>query len=201
MKRVTSIVLFCIFFQQTTLAQVRTGGRNEISASYGFVTNSQLLDALLGLGIAFGSLGELTYNATDYSGGLFITYRRSSANNRFHYGIAAGYDKISGDFSNQSGSKKGDFTDTNITLAAEGAVSYMNKPTVRLYGLLGAGYTFNSYKNTVKIGGNEIETLKGSYPNFQFTPIGASFGKNIGGYIELGLGYKGILNLGLYARF
>lgn len=200
MKRVTSIVLFCIFFQQITIAQVRTGGRNEISASYGSVTTSQIIEAFIGLGVAFGSLGELTYDPSSYSGGLFITYHRSSANNRFHYGIAAGYDKISGSFSNQSGSKKGDFTDTNITFAVEGAISYLNKPTVRLYGLLGAGYTINSYKNTVKIGGNEIETLKGSYPNFQVTPIGASFGKNVGGYIELGLGYKGLLNLGLYAR-
>lgn len=174
--------------------------KNQLSASYGFITTSQIIESLVGVGIAVGSLGELVYTPDSYTGGLFLTYHRSSNNNKIRYGIAIGYDAIKGSFENQSGSKKGTFKNANTTIATEIVVAYLNKPNFRLYGLAGGGYTFNKYENTVISGGSENEQVRGSHVNFQLTPLGAAFGKQFGGFLELGLGYKGLLNIGLFAR-
>lgn len=172
---------------------------NEISASYGFVTTAQILDAFLAITINAGSLGNVNTNTTSYTGGLYLTYRRKILEDKLGLGIALGLDQIKGDFTNEAGTKKGTFRSRDYTIAAEAQVAYMNRPNVRLYGLVGAGFSLFKYQFTTT-GIIEKEKLGITHPNFQVTPIGAAFGNQFGGFIELGLGYKGLVNLGVYAK-
>jgi hypothetical protein len=196
----TTIMFVCVLISVTTHAQVRVPWKNQLSASYGFITTTQILDAFVGISLSVGSLGTVNYNADKYTGGLYLTYRRSSENNKFGYGIAVGYDGISGTFKTPSGSKAGTYKSSSTTAGAECMLAYMNKENVRLYGFLGAGYSFYNYKFTTTSGGSENENATLNHFNFQVTPIGAAFGKNFGGFVELGLGYKGLVNIGLFAR-
>jgi len=81
---------------------------------------------------------------------------------------------------------------------------YMQKRNFALYGKLGAGFLFYNYSYVAKV--NEVaENNRDSYGlafSGQVNPIGISFGnKNIGGYAELGIGTKSILEVGIYTRF
>jgi hypothetical protein len=85
-----------------------------------------------------------------------------------------------------------------LTFAAEGAYSYFSRGNVRLYGLLGAGFTNldSTYRGE---GGDDSDAV--NYFNFHVSPIGIAFGKQFGGTAEVGIGYRGIVSLGLYYKF
>lgn len=173
--------------------------RTEVSVSYGVLSNSQLFEILR---IFSESIIDYNYEATRFSGALFATIRRSSANNKFRYGIAVGYDGSKGTYTDpvSSSSIPGNYRSSHVTVAGEGLFAYMNKPAVRLYGFIGAGYTNITYKRT-RNSSSATETQSDGGFNFQVTPIGVSVGNQFGGFLELGVGYKGVINIGAYVKF
>lgn len=72
---------------------------------------------------------------------------------------------------------------------------YISNPKFSFYGDLGLGATLWCYENS-----NRDLTSK-IIPNFGIYPIGLKFGRNAGGLIELGYGYKGIVNFGAFVKF
>lgn len=202
MKKI--MIIFALMLSTTTLFAQNNNDempfhRTEVSFSYGILTNSQLYEIIRVIANAFD---DYEYEATKFTGGLFATIRRSSANNKFRYGIAIGYDGAKGTYIDpvSSSSTPGTYRASHVTVAGEGLFAYMNKPTVRLYGFIGAGYTNMTYRRTRNSSSN-TETESGGSFNFQVTPIGVSFGQQFGGFLELGVGYKGVINIGAYARF
>ena len=98
----------------------------------------------------------------------------------------------------RNGVTAGEYTSRYLTFAAEGAYSYFSRGNVRLYGLLGAGFTNldSTYRGEGKDDSDAI-----NYFNFHVSPIGIAFGKQFGGMAEVGIGYRGIVSLGLYYKF
>ena len=88
-----------------------------------------------------------------------------------------------------------------MTFAVEPTYNYVYKPTFQLYGSLGLGVTIVSFENATFDDGTDADVSRLPYVNVHFTPIGARFGKEFGGFVELGYGYKGILNAGISYRF
>jgi hypothetical protein len=79
---------------------------------------------------------------------------------------------------------------------------WIQAPFISLYSSLGFGVNYTRIKNTldehlpfVQLNENK-NTLA-----YQITPIGIRIGKRIGGYAEVGYGYKGIVCGGLSYRF
>lgn len=74
--------------------------------------------------------------------------------------------------------------------------SYLNREKVNLYSGVGLGilHYFETYYNSNGFGYQ-------SELGFQVTFIGVSFGKALFGSAELGVGYKGIFNMGIGYRF
>ena len=81
-----------------------------------------------------------------------------------------------------------------VTLAGESAFYFLKKRNTAIYALAGMGCFFAGAD-----GNNNAD-----YNNFgltlQVTPIGVRFGKKIGGFAELGYGYKGLVNVGINAQ-
>jgi hypothetical protein len=173
--------------------------QNEVGVSYGLLTNEQIISAFLsvGLSVVNGVTGNYTTTNLKSTGGIFLTYRHYNPSGRAAIGLAAGIDNTKGDILDASDNKKGEMKVNSVTVAAEGLVNYVNNENFKLYGLLGAGYTFLNYKYTPSATPDEE---KAGHFNFQITPLGIRAGKNAGGFLELGLGYKGVINLGLFAR-
>jgi len=87
---------------------------------------------------------------------------------------------------------------TYLSFAPAIRFSYLNKKYVTLYSGLALGpaciFTTTKEKNTKR-----VDTNVGMY--MQWTFFGASFGNKIFGNVEVGLGMKGILSVGLGYKF
>jgi hypothetical protein len=147
------------------------------------------------------------------TGAIFLTYRHFFTK-RFALGFTAGLDFESGDLSygnpnsNSTGLEgtNGHYSVHAYTIAPEALLAYFRKATFMLYGYAGAGVTFYDNKCTLYSNIPNVTLPSNPYDyrvtnfNFQVTPIGFRFGGDIGGFVELGLGYKGIFSGGLSAR-
>ena len=88
-----------------------------------------------------------------------------------------------------------------MTFAVEPTFNYIQKPSFQLYGSLGVGATIVSFENTTFDDGTNADVSRLPYVNAHITPIGMRFGKDFGGFMEIGYGYKGIFNAGISYRF
>ncbi|EGK03137.1 MULTISPECIES: outer membrane beta-barrel protein [Dysgonomonas] len=192
-KLIIAIILTCCFSASLS-AQQRS--RHETTLGYGMGTTSELLDALTDI-IVWGITAGTTSSDDTYSGAFHIGYKYSITE-RFSLGGTFLYENGKSD-AYFKGDRTGEFNRNYYTFAAEGKVKYLNKKNLALYGLFGTGATIYEQKFT----GNDNTTDKNSnlHINFQLTPIGIQFGKNIGGFAELGCGYKGIISAGIFTRF
>lgn len=96
-----------------------------------------------------------------------------------------------------NGTTTGNFSSTYLTFAAESTLTYLSRRNIRLYGLLGAGIT--NMNSEYSAGANK-DSDGTTYFNFHVSPIGIAFGNQFGGTAEIGLGYRGIVSLGVYYR-
>jgi opacity protein-like surface antigen len=86
----------------------------------------------------------------------------------------------------------------HITLALEADFKYYQRGIFDVYGLAGIGATyFNQVYNPNNGDGSKDKKW---HPNIQLTPIGIKIGNTFGGFAEVGVGYKGIINAGLFLR-
>lgn len=175
-----SICIFClalsmICFIPRSFAQK---GKSEISVGYGYYSFYSFLNQ------------GLHYNAhyTNSSGSTVLTYRYYITRD-VTLGMGIGYENISiwGSF---------------VTFSPEVTVSYLDTRQdmirVKLYGAFSYGISVFQDANVGY--GHADET--GAKPwAFQATPIGIRVGRQIAGFCELGLGYKGLVHGGLAVRF
>ncbi len=95
--------------------------------------------------------------------------------------------------------KMGDLEYNYYTVAGEMDIYYVAGNIFKFYGALGFGYTFGNIEyRTV---GDELREKKSNHFNFQFSPISFKVGGRAGGYLEIGYGYKGVLNGGVFFNF
>jgi hypothetical protein len=89
-----------------------------------------------------------------------------------------------------------------LTIAPELTVAYMDTRKdyirVRLYGSLSYGVSILGDNHT---GIGEVDESGPKFYAFQITPFAVRVGRQVAGFVELGFGYKGIVNGGLSFRF
>ncbi|MCE7043358.1 hypothetical protein [Dyadobacter sp. CY312] len=90
------------------------------------------------------------------------------------------------------------YQDRSVLIAFETKFIYMNKSRLSMYSLAGLGSMLRYEKDLEKPETRPRTLLR---PTGQITPFGIRYGKNTGAFAELGWGYKGILNLGVSAKF
>ena len=76
--------------------------------------------------------------------------------------------------------------------------SYIKTPWIDFYGNASVGAAVDFRKETIA-----QKTTKNNYINFAFqvNPVGLRVGKEFGGFVEAGAGYKGFVSAGLSYRF
>ena len=87
---------------------------------------------------------------------------------------------------------------TSFILAFEAKFTYIDKSLLSLYSIVGLGGVFVNEKD---LGKPYVEPRTFARPSGQLTPFGIRYGKDMGAYAEIGWGYKGILNVGISAKF
>lgn len=83
----------------------------------------------------------------------------------------------------------------SLTTAAEATLFWVKRKDFQFYGTLGAGF----FVKRRTLYDTQVETNFGT--TFQASPVGLRMGNKFGVFMELGYGYKGVINGGLSMRF
>ncbi|MCF0049362.1 hypothetical protein LXM25_04790 [Dyadobacter sp. LJ53] len=83
-----------------------------------------------------------------------------------------------------------------LAIAAESNFFYLKRPKINLYSSMSAGF-FGSWKNEY----NGISNTSFISPTLHYSPVGIRVGRDTGGFVELGYGFKGLVSGGLSIRF
>lgn len=157
-----------------------------------------------------------------YSGAWFFTYR-FFLTDHIAIGLSGGFDNVKGDVT-QGNPKYNGGHDGNIgvyahncyTIAPEFFVKYAGWNVIMFYGYMGLGYSTSSITR-----GYSSDVIARTYQNgvvtyqlpplepdqnfsvykLQVTPIGIRAGSTVAAFIEVGYGYKGLVNMGLSLKF
>lgn len=169
---------------------------HEISVGYGFLGTSEMIGIfsdVLATAITGGN-----YSKTDnkWSGNLIAAYKFTPTN-RFGLGLTYAHTRNTAAI-NIHDVPTGKSTTNYHTIAAEAQYNYINRTFFRLYAVVGAGITSFTEKYEPNTGSAEKNTA--GHFNFQVSPVGVKFGNRIGGMAEVGFGYKGLFNAGLFVR-
>ncbi len=211
-----NLFLFIITF---SFAQAKTNdtpntslklGKNEIYSSYGFLSASGL-----GIGLGRTNLSQdfpssYFYNKSKYTitnkeippliGALNFGYKRYFVKNNIAVLADITYGQINKDykFNNNNDSLSFKTKDYLVAIMPGFEYHYFNRKLVQLYsgvqlGVFIYNQKYTDYKSEVKH--KEINFA------FQVDAFGVRVGKKIGGFIELGFGFGGIVKVGISGRF
>lgn len=191
-------------------------GKSMISLSEGIVSSDEFN------GVTYTSYMDIPYQ---YSGALFLSYRYFITD-YCAIGVSCGIDDVKGNLtmgnpkfngSGQDGTV-GTYIRHTATFAPEMFLKYMHHGRVMIYGYAGIGYTYSrvekAYNPQIYAGGyqngvNAYTTLPDYlsavnplyitqyHINGQVTPFGLRVGDKIAWNMEVGFGYKGLINTGL----
>ena len=175
--------------------------KHEIYTGLGLLNDNQMVAMLADVISTVVTLGYLVEPGTYHAFTPFIGYRYWFTK-RFSLGGIFAFDVNSVKVYNSADPKqKREVNRYYMTFAVEPKFNYISKPAFQLYGYLGLGATIVTFANANFDDGSQAEISRVPYFNVHVTPIGARFGKEFGGFVELGYGYKGIINAGVSYRF
>ncbi len=197
---VSGLIIVLLFTVSSHKAHSQTIGHDhEFTVGAGFVTTDQILGVFIDIVRTLGTLGNVQSDNVNFTGALYLNYKYYFTP-RLAAGLSVVTDKARGDLVNNDNEVLGSFDRRAFTLAPEVSLSYVNRKSFRMYGLIGAGYTFGSEKSTNELGEDNY-TADYNHFNFQVSPLGFRLGKQIGAFAEIGFGYEGILNAGISGYF
>ncbi len=213
-KLITFAAALILFFNS---ASGQKKGTIELSVGSGVWSSDELLD-----GCSPGFLLGTTlrdYIVNQYSGTYYVTVKYF-VNKRISLGLTFTYENESGDWQrNDPTSDRNEWTTVSLgsfkrqafTFAPEIYITYVNKGIARLYCTAGLGVTYRNevdrysdtyYMNSFYNGGSTLGAIQEVNnnrvrPNIYLSPFGLSVGGRVKWFMELGFGYKGVLNTGL----
>ena len=199
MKKVLFCLVFVGMFHNISAQEMQ---KNEVYAGLGLLNDNQMIAMLADVVGTIFTGGYLVQPGTYRAYTPFIGFRYGFTN-RFSLGGIFAFDVNSVKVFNGDSPDK-QMREINryyMTYAIEPKFNYIAKPAFQLYGYLGFGATVVTFGKAIFDNGSEAEISRVPYFNMHVTPLGVRFGKEFGGFVEFGYGYKGILNGGLSYRF
>lgn len=215
-KKTILIFISFIFFTSSFSQEINTSkkikpqlGKNEIYISYGILSAS-------GLGIGLGRTSfnqdfptSYFYNKDNYAvktkeippiiGALNFGYKRYFVKNKIAVLANITYSQTNTNYTHNSNDSL-NFKTKDYLIAVMPAFEYhyFNRKIVQLYsgvqlGLFIYNQKYADYKSEIKH--KEINFA------FQVDAFGVRIGKQIGGFLELGFGFGGIVKIGISGRF
>lgn len=194
MKKIIAILCLSLSFNGLN-AQFQ---HHDIQLSYGLLTANQFMDIAESVLISVLSFGNYEKENHDYSGARFISYK-NSVTYRLGVGACLGVDNVKGDLVRRD-VQYGEFRESHTTLALEGDIKWVKRDFIQMYTGAGLGISLNKERGEI-IDTGETDSVLSNHVAFQLNAVGLRLGKSFGGFLELGFGYKGMLNFGLSYQF
>ena len=172
--------------------------RHEVNLGVGVISTNQVFDFLAKVIVTTLTFTAVHPENTSYTATWHAGYKYSLSK-RWAIGPTFVYDGSTSD-AIVLNHNVGTISNNYYTLALETDFKFVNTEVFKFYSLFGIGGTLLSQEFKESLTGITADNSI-PYFNFQITPIGLKFGKTFGAYTELGIGYKGIINAGLFYRF
>lgn len=171
--------------------------RHQIAVSYGFMSNSNWIDAFENLGGAF--VGSRAEN-DKFIGPISVEYFYRLNNPLINVGAIVAYGQLKEDLVN--GLNEGKMTTRYYTLMPGVKFDWFRRECVSMYSKVAAGITYRDEKIDRSGADRDNYTDTGVHFNWQLTGFGVEFGSpNIRGFVEGGVGEQGMFLAGLRFRF
>ncbi|MBK5719738.1 outer membrane beta-barrel protein [Dysgonomonas sp. Marseille-P4677] len=190
-KRVIIILLSSILIANIWAQE----GRHEMRVGYGVATSNGFINALNDMQITDATRNLMSGDKT-FKGAFQFGYKYS-ATDKINLGISLSYEWAKAN-SFRDMDMLGKLNSDYYTIAAEADYVYFRREKFTFYSTLGLGATI--YDQTSKIDGMNDSSSKTNF-NFQITPAGVKYGDHFGFFGEIGFGYKGLFNFGLFSSF
>ena len=208
------------FAQNDTIANT-TSQRSPnqfLSVSFAYLTSDYLCDGYLP-----GRPTEFEYANKGFPGALCISYKYKLTN-KIYLGLTGTIEQENGDWLdneipggnvfNLQTTVKGAFVRTCYTLGLDFRYDYIVSGMFRQYVVAGVGATYEfetdqynpafyelGYWNGVNTYGPMRRISNHAHPNAYIAPLGWSIGRKLNYFLEIGFGYRGIINTGLSYGF
>ncbi len=177
----------------------------EVLLNYGYATGNEVIanvnEAIKGVG--------RTHTDQTYSSGPAFVSVRYYVYSCMAFGLTCGYNNQKG-ATIESGVGSSPVTTSTynnkvITVALETYYIYKFRKYVDLYTYVGVGPAFTTRDKDILVTAvNAVPSTTTSRTDafsLHYTPIGVRFGGRLGGFAEIGMGYKGLFSTGLSFRF
>lgn len=188
----TVISLGFLYFTGSHSSCAQTFPKYEVQVGYGPFAREQVLDDLVeqSLRSSFNRIPKW-----DFSNSYTITYRYQRRR-RVAIGLTSGFSTHT-TYRTYYSDSKSFYKHSSFITAFETKFTYVDKPLVQFYAITGLGILLVRTKD------QRIPNATKTYgwPTCQLTPIGVRIGKKLGGFAEMGYGYKGLINFGVSAKF
>ncbi len=192
------ILLAVLFISTITFGQEK--GTSDLSINVGGATSNGFLNIYDNLfdNLFYGLFTSTTITNERSTPAIGITYKYAVKDNWFVYadGVYQGYkaDLV------QSNTKIGGVNDTYLTFGIGTEYHYIVKDIFQMYS--GGSIAFTSHQSSeYKTSSPSTEDSSDSFLNFQVNAVGFRVGKTLAATLELGLGYNGLVNLGVSYQF
>lgn len=187
MKKLIIQLFIASVISTSALAQVP---KNETYASYGFFSVQEIASELAYVIIFTFAAEDFTIKAP--VGPIIAGYRRNLSEH-FSVGLQGSYSGFDKEYTILSSSKI-KIQSKFITVMLNSNYSYIPRNIVQFYSGLSAGFSVFSESDSLE---SESKTVFA----FHVNALGIRVGKSIGGFLELGFGFNGIINAGLSVKF
>jgi hypothetical protein len=184
-----SITLIClVFISLSSFAQEK--GTNDLSFGVGFETSNEFLNTVEDI------ISGVSYSNTTVTPAFSLTYKIAIKNKWFVYADGA-YQTVSEDVV-ENNLTTGDVSHRYFTVGFGSSYHYISKNWFQMYSGVSIAYTSQNSDFTTS---SNIEDKNDSFFNFHVSALGFRFGNALGVFAELGVGYKGVANVGLSYQF
>ncbi|MFS4467502.1 hypothetical protein [Maribacter sp. 2210JD10-5] len=192
-------IVYALVFSATAIAQEK--GTSEISFGYGGATSYEVENTLGDMLSTIITLGTVSYDDVEYTGAFHAKYKYAIIDNLL-VGISGVYEEAE---------DKERFGSANVakrksriySIALESDYSYINRKHFKVYSGVGLGYRMVDTKSkpTAASTDTKISNERTHGLAYHINGIGIRAGRAIGVFVEVGYGYRGIINAGLSIQF
>ena len=204
-----SFIKYCGFFLLFVITAARAQCPSykyqpELLLNYGYATGNEVI---ANVNEAIKGVGRKRTEQTYSSGPAFVTIRYY-VYSCMAFGFTGGYNNQKGATIDVAGSlalTTSTYNNKVVTIALETYYIYKFRKYVDLYTYFGFGPSFTTKETDVLVTPvNSVAsttTTRTDAFSLHYTPLGVRFGGRLGGFAEIGMGYKGLFSTGLSFRF
>jgi len=175
--------------------QAQESKKHEIRIDYSDATPLVIADVFTN---AFVSAISGSESSNEKAFGMLSTGYRYALSNRFSIGADLSYANASSDMKNKS-TNEITYRKSNFYMVLPTAkYSYVKRGIIDFYGTVASGAILANGSDRTD---HEKTTTNDIIFAFQVNPLGLRIGKDWGGFLEAGYGFKGIFALGASYRF